>query len=349
MTPEMKSKDSPDIADVGINCSERNCIMSDKQPFLFRPLRDSDIPQYSQMLYSSFNSWYWKHGWGKDYFGCKPEETSIFYDVYNDLSPGCNIAAFEVKTGQITGACFYHPRETHVSLGIMCVHQNYWRQGIGRSMVEHILKFTKENGYKSCRLVGSAINMNSFSLYNRCGFVPRVSFNDMVINVPASPQVYRGEFKNDHVRDARIEDVGNMGELEMEISGIKREVDYRYAIENPRKILHASVYENSQNGSTGSPRSEIDGFMISVRHPALNMLGPCVARSEETALALISKELERFAGTWALFLIPMEKRKMVEQAYKWGAVNVETHLKQVWGEFVPFKGVNRPSFLPETG
>jgi hypothetical protein len=89
--------------------------------------------------------------------------------------------------------------------------------------------------------------------------------------------------------------------------------------------------------------------MISVKHPALNMLGPCVARSEETALALISRELERFRGTWVLFLIPMEKRKMVEQAYKWNAINVETHLKQVWGEFQPFRGVNMPSFLPETG
>jgi hypothetical protein len=40
---------------------------------------------------------------------------------------------------------------------------------------------------------------------------------------------------------------------------------------------------------------------------------------------------------------------MVEELYKWGGVNVETHLKQVWGEFQDFKGVNMPSFLPETG
>ena len=347
MTPEIKSKDSPDV-DTRDNYPGRNCIMSDKSPFLYRCLCASDISGYTDMLYNSFNSWYWKHGWGKDYFGCKPAETSVFYDIYNDLSPGYSIAAFDKQTGKIVGACFYHPRETHVSLGIMCVHQDYWGKGIGRSMVEHILNFTKENGYKSCRLVGSAINMNSFSLYNRCGFVPRVSYNDMVINVPkapnfmlgVNPQDKPGGLRIDRVRDARLSDVGKMGELEMEISGIKREMDYRYAIENPRKILHAMVYENSQNG--------IDGFMISVKHPALNMLGPCVARSEEAAVALMSRGLERFAGTWVLFLIPMEKRKMVEQAYQWGAVNVETHLKQVWGEFQPFKGVNMPSFLPET-
>ena len=311
-----------------------------KQPFLLRPLRNSDIPEYTEMLYTSFNAWYWKHGWGKDYFGCKPQETSIFFDIYNDLTPGHSIAVFDNNTKRMMGACFYHPREYHVSLGIMSVHPDYWRRGVGKAMVEHIIRFTQENNYKSCRLVGSAINMNSFSLYNRSGFIPRVVHNDMVINVSADNQYARvsGE---DRVRDAEIDDVAGMGELEMEVSAIRREMDYRYAIENPRRVLHASVYENDQQG--------IDGFMISVKHAALNMMGPCVARTEEIALALIRNELERFTGTWVLFVVPVEKRKMVEQLYKWGAVNVETHLKQVRGEFQPFKGVNMPSFLPETG
>jgi GNAT superfamily N-acetyltransferase len=292
------------------------------------------------MLYGSFNAWYWKHGWGKDYFGCRPEETAIFYDIYNDLTPGCSIAAFDTNTWQLIGACFYHPREYHVSLGIMGVHTDYCGQGVGRSLVDHILRFTRENNYASCRLVGSAINMNSFSLYNRSGFVPRVAYHDMVINV-SGYHVRERAPGEDHVRDSVIEDVARMGDLEMEVSGIKREIDYRYAIENPRNVLHAAVYENDRHG--------IDGFMISVRHPALNMIGPCVARSEETALCLIRKELERFRGTWTLMVVPMEKRKMVEQLYAWGARNVETHLKQVWGEFQSFKGVNMPSFLPETG
>jgi GNAT superfamily N-acetyltransferase len=307
---------------------------------LLRPLESRDIINYTDMLYGSFNKWYWEHGWGKDYFGCKPQDTSIFYDIYNDLSPGRSIAVFDDKSGSLMGACFYHPREYHVSLGIMCVHPGYWGKGAGRAMVDHILNFTRENSYKACRLVGSALNMNSFSLYNRSGFVPRASYNDMVINVSSDTLKMRvtGE---ERVRKAVIEDVAMIGELEMAVSGIKRGIDYRYAVDNPRKILHLSVYENSQGA--------VDGFMILVKHSALNMLGPCVARSEEIALSLISKELERFSGTWVLMLIPMEKRRMVEQAYKWGAINVETHLKQVWGEFQPFKGVNMPSFLPETG
>ena len=320
--------------------SEYSAFRTPNSAFLLRPLRDSDVSEYAEMLYRSFNDWYWKHGWGKDYFGCMPEETAIFYDIYNDLTPGHSVAAFDNKSGRLLGACFYHPREYHVSLGIMCVHPDYCGQGIGRAMVDYIIRFTQENNYKSCRLVGSAINMNSFSLYNRSGFIPRVIHNDMVVNVSAD-NPYTHVPGEDLVRDALTEDVVGMGDLEMDVSGIKREIDYRYAIENPRGVLHASVCENDRRG--------IDGFMISVKHPALNMMGPCVARSEETALALIRNELERFRGTWVLLVVSVEKRKLVEQLYRWGARNVETHLKQVWGEFQPFKGVNMPSFLPETG
>lgn len=312
-----------------------------KDSITLRPLSDSDVAEHADLLYSSFNAWYWKHGWGKDYFGCSPQETSIFYDIYNDLTPGHSIAAFDEKSGRMLGSCFYHPRELHVSLGIMSVHPNYGGRGVGRTLVDYILEYTKSHGYRSCRLVSSAINMDSFSLYNRAGFIPRVTYHDMVINVPQNGIDTADVEGEERVREAVAGDVGLMGDLEMEISGIKREIDYRYAIENPRGVLHATVYENDQKG--------IDGFMISVKHPALNMLGPCVARTQEAAIALIKRETDRFRGTWVLFSIPMEKRKMVEQMYAWNAINVETHLKEVWGEFPGFKGVSMPSFLPETG
>ena len=312
-----------------------------KQSILLRPFNDIEVSEHADLLYSSFNTWYWKHGWGKDYFGCSPQETSIFYKIYNDLTPGCNIAAFDNKTGRMMGSCFYHPREHHVSLGIMSVHPNYSGRGVGKQLVNYILDYTKSNDYKSCRLVSSAINMDSFSLYNRAGFIPRVTYHDMVINVPIEGLGHTSVKGEENIREAALSDIEKMGDLEMEISGIRRAVDYRYAIENPRGVLHATIYENDQKC--------IDGFMISVKHPALNMLGPCIARTEEIAIALIKKEIERFNGTWVLFSIPMDKRKMVEQMYAWSALNVETHLKEVWGDFSGFNGISMPSFLPETG
>jgi GNAT superfamily N-acetyltransferase len=314
--------------------------MTQHHSIALRPLTDADVPEYTRMLYASFNAWYWKHGLGRDFFGCAPEDLAVIYDVYNDLTPGCCVAAFDANTGQIAGACFYSPRDTHVGLGIMCVHPNCGGRGIGRALVDHILQYTREHGYRACRLVGSAINMDSFSLYNRLGFVPRAAFQDLVLTVPETGLAgsIPGE---DRVRPAALGDVPAMGALELEISGIKREIDYRYAIENPRKLFQACVYANHRGG--------IEGFLLSIKHTATSMIGPCVARTEEAALALIKHASPRYRGAAVLLVVPMDKRKIVEQLYAWRAVNVETHLAQIWGEFQPFRGVCLPSFLPESG
>lgn len=292
------------------------------------------------MLHSAFNDWYWRHGWGRDYFTCTPDEAAIFYDIYNDLNPGCSIALIDPSNGEIAGACFYHPREHHVSLGIMAVHPEYFGRGVGRELVDGIVRFTKSNGYNSLRLVSSAMNMDSFSLYNRSGLVPRVSYNDMILAVPVEGMTVSVP-RQDRVRDAKLDDVEAMARLEYDVSGISRRPDYEYAIKNKRGHLHAAIIEGDDGG--------LDGYAISVQCPALNMIGPCVARTEEDALALVRRQLDRFAGQIPLFLIPMEKRHMVETLYDWGARNVETHLFQARGEYKPFAGVNMPSFLPETG
>lgn len=313
--------------------------MSAQPSYTLRPLTDDDIAEYADLLFGAFNAWYWRHGLCMNFYQCDPIDVSIFYDIYNDISPGCSVAVFHQETGRMMGACFYHPREYHVSLGIMSVHPNYSGRGIGRAMVDHILDFTRRNDYKACRLVSSALNLNSFSLYNRAGFVPRGVYQDMVMDVPDNglDVSVPGE---DSVRAATFDDVSRMGELEIEISGIRRENDYRYSIENPRGVMQATVFENNQHG--------VDGFMISTKHTAINILGPCVARSEEIAIALIRRELERFRGIRALFVIPMQKRVMVEQLYEWKAINVETHLIEIWGEFQEYYGVSLPSYFPKT-
>lgn len=307
---------------------------------LLRPLTDDDRNDYAVMLHRSFNTWYGAHGWPSDYFGCAPEQTGIFLDVYNDISPGGSIAAFDPNNGRLMGACFFHPREHHVSLGIMSVDPDYFQRGVGRALVNHIVDFTESHQYASLRLVSSAMNMDSFSLYTRSGFIPRGSYHDMVLPVPiAGLQVLYP--LRDQVRDAKSTDVDAMAALEIEVSAISRVNDYRYAIENSRGVLQALVFESGDG--------VVDGFMISVKHPALKMLGPCVARSEKAALALLLQATERFRGAMPLFVVPMDRRELVETLYDWGARNVETHLFQVRGKFQAFNGVSLPGFLPETG
>lgn len=303
-------------------------------------MTEEDSAEYGRLLHRSFNSWYAARGWPQDYFSCSPQDVEIFFQVYNDLSPGCNFAAVHRNSGVLMGGCFYHPRETHMSLGIMSVSPDHFGNGVGRALVEAIAGECQKQGYDSLRLVGSAMNMDSFSLYNRSGFVPRDSFNDMVVPVPATGigKTVRG---HNRVRPARREDINELARVEESTSGVKRKQDYAYAIKNPRGLFHLSVYENDGGG--------LDGFLMSCRHPALNMIGPGMASTQTIAIALIMVELDRFRGMSPLILIPMRKRKIVEALYDLGGRNVETHLLQVRGPFRAMRGVNIPSFLPETG
>lgn len=304
-----------------------------------RSMTFEDRYEVAELIYTSLNVWYQNHGRPAIFTG-GPGTTEVFFDVYNSLDPGCAVVAENTKTGRLMGSCFFHPRKHHVSLGIMNVHPNYFGQGVGKELLHNIINYTDDNGYKALRLTQSALNLDSFSLYNQAGFIPRCAYQDMFIQVPSEGMAHVVNGIN-NVREAKVEDVPSMAELELKVSGIIREKDYHYCIKNQLNFWHVSVYE--------TPKGKIDGFMISSGHPAFNMLGPCVTRSEHEAAALILYELNQYKGRTPVFLIPMEREKLVRQMYDWGARNCEMHFCQVRGDFRPFDGISMPTFLPETG
>lgn len=298
----------------------------------------ADKHEIADLIYASINTWYRLRGMPQIFRG-GPKVTEVFYDVYNAIDPGCGVVAEHPETGRLMGSCFYHPRKHHVALGIMNVHPNYFGEGVGRALLKYIIDYTERNGCPSLRLTQSALNLDSFSLYNRAGFVPRQAYQDMWLTVPADgiQQQVPGA-KN--VRDATLADVPEMVALEQEISGVSREQDYRFCIQNAGGFWHTSVYENEAGG--------LDGFLSSSLHPALNMLGPGVCRGDTEAIALIKRELDVSRGRSPVVLVPVEREKIVRQLYDWGARNCEIHFCQVRGQYQPFKGINFPTFILET-
>jgi GNAT superfamily N-acetyltransferase len=268
-----------------------------------------------------------------------PNVTEVFCDVYEALDPGCCVVAENTRSGRLMGSCFYHPRPHHVSLGIMNAHPNYFGRGVGSALLRHIVDFAKRQ-QKPVRLTSSALNLDSFSLYNKAGFTPRFVYQDMYIQVPESG-LDRPPPGADRVRPATLHDVPAMARLEMEVSRITREQDYRYCINNQDGFWNVSVCD--------SAAGDLDGFIVSSGHSGVNILGPCVARGQEQAAALVFRELDHHRGRSPLLLPPVECQRLVRQLYDWGARNCELHFCQVLGEFHPFQGVNMPSFLPETG
>ena len=306
-----------------------------------RRLRPDEWDAVAQLICESTNTYYKEH-FGRDAFGDDPSVCLVFPEVYEALDPGCCVIAEDTATGRLAGSCFYHPRETHVSLGIMNAHPDYFGQGVATRILEEVIAAAEAEG-KPVRLVSSAMNLDSFSLYTRKGFVPRATFQDMFLKVPEGGlEVANPPAGLARTRDARTEDAAAMADLEMELNGIRREKDYAHFIENAAGIWGVSVIEGESGG--------IDGFLCSVNSAGSKMLGPGVMRGEADAAALIHAELDaRHRGGAPVFLVPVDRGELVRTLYGWGARNCEMHLCQVRGDCPPINGVTMPTFMPETG
>ena len=291
----------------------------------------------AEIIHHSTNSWYLANG--KDaIFKGPPSDALLFCQVYEDLDPGCCLIAECKETGKIAGSCFYHPRKTHVSLGIMNVSPDFFGQGIARCLLTKIIQLADDQSLP-VRLVSSAQNLDSFSLYTRQGFSPVQAFQDMFLEVPENGfnDEISGEFE---ISNAQLNDVEEMVALEKRLSGIERTKDFEYFIENKRDIWNTVVCRDT-NGI-------LLGFLGSVNHPASQMIGPGVAESEKIALSMLASLLDRFRRKCPVFLLPVTAKEAVQTAYSWGARNCEIHFSQCRGESQPSRGVVMPTFMPET-
>jgi GNAT superfamily N-acetyltransferase len=304
--------------------------------FTIRTMVSEDWTETAELIHVSLNYWYATRGSGPKLLG-DPTNTQLHCKVNEDLDPGrCLLAV--TPSGRIAACCFYHPRATHVSLGIMACHPNYFGSGAAKLLLDEVITFAK-NEDKPLRLVSSAMNLDSFSLYNRAGFTPHALFQDMYLDIPEggldAPLV-----EGVSVRPGRPEDAAAMAALERELSGIEREDDFRYFLANEDGIWHISVAEDGKGG--------LDGFLCSVTHPGCSLVGPGAAREDDQAAALLRTVLDHAPGRTRVWLVPSNRRELVDTCYSWGARNCEMHLAQVIGDAQPLTGVTFPTFMPET-
>ncbi|MBT7301180.1 MAG: GNAT family N-acetyltransferase [Victivallales bacterium] len=306
--------------------------------YKLREMVPADRLAVADLICLSTNCWYQAHGHSL-IFADGPVTTELHFDLYQTLEGSSGLVVEDTRSGAIIGSCFQHIRPTHVSLGIMNVHPNHFGRGVARTLLNAIIDTAKREG-KPLRLVSSAMNLDSYSLYTRAGFVPRHAYQDMFLAVPEDgldacvPNLHL-------VRPATPADVPAMAAVELAVSGIRRDSDYRHFIENPDGIWHVSVFESAPG--------RLEGFLVSCGHSGVNMIGPGVMCEDEVTAALLFTELNQHRGRTPVFLLPVERNELVRQVYSWGGRNCEMHFSQVLGDFTPFQGINMPTFLPETG
>jgi GNAT superfamily N-acetyltransferase len=192
----------------------------------FRQMRPNEQHDVASLIRESTNCWYEANGRAAIFTG-EQSSTKLFCDVYEALDPGCCLLAVVKETGQIAASCFYHSRLTHVSIGIMNVHPGHFGKGLARQLLDRIVRLSDEQN-KPMRLVSSAMNLDSFSLYTRGGFMPRQIFQDMTLAIPEEGLAERAIPGIHRVRDAHLDDLQNIVQLEQELCFIEREKDHRF-------------------------------------------------------------------------------------------------------------------------
>ena len=147
--------------------------------FTIQTMQRDQWNEVAELIHDSTNAWY-QNQRGHLIFIEGPQSTMLFCEIYESLDPGCCLIAVSNSDHKIIGSCFYHPRETHFSLGIMNVHPEAFGRGVARALLQRIIALA-EAKQKPVRLVSSAMNLDSYSLYTKAGFVPRKTFQDMIL------------------------------------------------------------------------------------------------------------------------------------------------------------------------
>lgn len=313
-------------------------LMSSKTEPILRHATLDDQDEIAELICISTNYWYRSSG-KPPIFNRGPETCRVFWDIYEAMDPGRCIVAVEPRTGRLMGSCFYHARQTHYSLGIMNAHPNYFGRGVAGRLLKAITDLADAEG-KPIRLVSSAMNLDSFSLYTRAGFSPRAIYHDMIIPAERVVAGLDGVDRS-RVRPAVAADVPAIAALEWKVSRIRRDHDWRHMIENKAGVWSVWVSPVGNGELNGAGVDQPSGQ----QHAR-----PWHHDRRRRRRLLIAAELTRRGGTTPpLFLAPAARPGLIRKLYDWGAKNIELHLHQVRGESVPFDGVAMQTFMPETG
>ncbi len=306
----------------------------------FGPLSEADRDAVAALIHRSLVQWYESRLRQGHRFGDQAAPFRIFPDVYEALDPGETITARAAATGEILGVCFTHERPTHLAVGIVATAPESAGRGLAKRMLELALAQARRLG-RPVRLVSSLLNLDSFSLYNRLGFLPGTLFQDLQLAVPAAGLPGPAPAGADSVREARPADAASLADLEFSLQGIRRDKDLAFFLQPTAGAWRVLMLP----GTDGTPR----GFLVTSTHPSALMIGPGVAADEAAATALLWATLDLLRGKSVVFLLPCAATDVVRAAYTWGARNVELHLAQSTAPVLSARGVVFPTFLPESG
>ena len=303
-----------------------------------RPMTPADATEVAELIYASINVWYRDNGHPGIQFGGGPGVTEVFFETYDALAPGATVIAVNPASGRIMGSCFFHPRPTHVGLGIMNVHPNSFGRGVAKALLPHLRLHRRERPPRAAsHLERAQPRLVRALLAQRLRPAARLP-GHVGAGAGGRPRRGRPGARARAPRHARRR--GGHGGARAR--GLGRVEGARL---RARDRERAGVLERGRAGRRlGRDRRLRDRL----RPCRAEHHRPARRSGEAAALALVAYALDLYPGRAPLVLVPVEQRAIIEQLYAWGARISELHFCQVRGAFQPFRGVSMPTFMLET-
>lgn len=253
-----------------------------------RSMVRADIPEVGRIGVEAFNDLMARHNRPPLY--PDPQVGPLAATAYLTTDPDCSLVAAEGD--RVVGSIFYRRRGEAVSVGPATVAPADQGRGIGRSLLEEVLR--REPNARSMRIMQDSLNLSAFELLVRIGY--SLGEEIAMLTLPAG-------FRENHdgeggVRTASADDMTEILAMDRKLFGSDRKKDFEFL----RRFGKVLVLHSGRT---------LRGYLAQMPTPGRTMLGPAGAEDEEALLRLIQHTVGETLGELSL-LLPARSRTLVK-------------------------------------
>lgn len=136
----------------------------------FRPARPSDAQSIASVIYDAFHETASKHCQESDFDSPPMHRTRQRLKHLSQFDDYCVVAETE---HQLVGVNFIDGHADVGAIGVLAVRPAFQGQNIGRKLMESVIEYGRNAGYKSQRLLQAAYNSKTIGLYLSLGLEVR--------------------------------------------------------------------------------------------------------------------------------------------------------------------------------
>lgn len=237
-------------------------------PLVIAPATVDQLPPLADICYRAFKDISSRHGFETDF-----DSPALAAMVLNSLisNEHCHSIA-ALLDGRPAGSNFLSVSDSTGAVGPVSVDPGAQGAGIGRALMEDVLRYARENGVEDVRLMQDAFNMTSLALYATLGFDTKApcAFMDPT---PAA---------DDSVRQATPDDLDAVEALGCEIYRVSRRNEVAHLFGSPFQPFvrerNGRVAGYFAPGIAGHGAAESEDDLIALVRHAATVTPPPLAR-----------------------------------------------------------------------